>query len=606
MNNGFAGLFNITEEDLNKRKAGKQENAAKSNGKKSGKGTGKKAESRSIRHELPVRVRCGYIYKDFTVEECGGKSLDENTIKIKLREQYPELSGVSFMLADISATIAAVNEEKRKECESAPKRLVDTDASGGENAIEDSVSNNEKNSESISSEDAKAPEEKSIPANQSGMEKASLEVPEFASADSKEASAEVLIEKNDGGSWLTLQIYYQEIGENQKLTFPLTLVNGEYKIPVDQVMGMEALRQLWVDSYPEYKGCKLYYDDQHNLLVPFMEIKKDQELSVMEFTLPITVGYLNFTRVFTCMDFGEKERGTATLEEIRKLYGAVYPEYRFSTYYFNEEDNLLFPVITKEEKISGRERLPVPVRVRVIGTEIILQESDFKGKRTVSLEEIRQVLEGIYPEYSKERTEMLVDATGFVVPILRGSRKGYYVVPNKYGEGLYLVKGRDGYEHRVEKTPFGTFECRVDGTNPKFCLEAPKVPNEILNQVLSFFRKTPTKEAAIQLFYLRETKTYEIYIPEQKSTDCTVYFERNWEKENQAVLFMDIHSHGKYPAFFSSVDNDDEKGTRLYLVIGTLDMDPISYSWRIRAGIAGAYESLKLEDIFEGGVYYGL
>lgn len=564
---GFADLFNITEEELINRTTGKKGRTVKKD-EKLVKEKGKTAEVKSRRYKLPVRVRCGYIREDFTAEECGGKTLDDKTIKIKLRERYPELSGVSFNLKDLSSAVAAVNEEKK-------------------------VNQMDK----LESE--------------SSAEEMPMEVPEFADADSQDALFSgtdagnlVSVEMAAEGSWLTLQVYYQEMRENQKLTFPLTLVNGEYKIPVDQAMGIEAMRLLWVRSYPEYKGCKLYYDDRRNLIVPFMEIKRDQELGVKEFELPITVGYLDFSKVYNGLDFGVEAQKTATLEEIRKLYGAAYPEYRFSTYYWNEEDNILFPVITNDEKISGNERVSVPVRIRVIGTELVLQESDFKGKHTASLEEIRQALEEIYPEYSKERTEMLVDDRGFVVPVLRGSRKGYYLIPNKYGEGLYVVTGRDGYEYRVEKTPFGIFECRVDGAEPRFYMDAPKVPGQIFKQVIRFFRKTPTKEAAIQLFYLRESGTYEIYIPKQKGTEHTVRYNRNAKKEEQEILFMDIHSHGSYPAFFSQTDNKDEKGTRLYMVIGSLARDPITYSWDLRAGIAGAYQNLKLEDIFEGELSY--
>ena len=60
---------------------------------------------------------------------------------------------------------------------------------------------------------------------------------------------------------------------------------------------------------------------------------------------------------------------------------------------------------------------------------------------------------------------------------------------------------------------------------------------------------------------------------------------------------MEVHSHASMPAFFSIIDNQDEKGIRLYMVLGNLDKKAFSYV--LRAGLAGVYGKLKLEDVFE-------
>lgn len=607
-NSSFASLFNISEEDLMKKGKRKEEKPA---AKKANEKQKKQAGLKSSRFPLPVRIRCGYIQTEFTAENYDGKTIDEKTIKIKLREKYPELSGVSFTLKDISVTVSEIVKIRTRQLEQDLTKLEKP-----AEALELLVTDSEESEETEAPEDQMAAETEKN-SQEYGL---SADIPDFAGAEAEasdddgkdseeetvpteqavDVSAEVTAGEKEGGCWLTLQIYYQEVSEKQKLSFPLTLMNGDYQIPVQNAIGIEDMRQLWIESYPEYKGCKLYYDDRRNLLVPFMEIKKEQNLSTMDFKLPITVGFLHLSRVYTGVDFGPQEMDTVTLEEIREVYGCVYPEYRYSTYCYNEEDNSLFPVITRDEKVSGSERMAVPVTIRLLGSELVLQESDFKGKLKVSLEEVRQVIEEIYPEYSKERTEMLVDQKGFVVPILRGSRKGYIMKPGKNGHGLYIVEGRDGYTYRVEKTPLGIFECRINGTMPCFYLIGQKIPMGILEQVMDFFKYTPTREAAVQLFFMPGTGTYEIYIPEQDCTGSSVNFRRSLERENQGLLVMDIHSHGIHPAFFSSVDDDDEKGTRLYLVFGNLNTDRITCL--LRAGIAGSYQPLKLEDVFEGGM----
>lgn len=623
---GFASLFNISEEDLKKKGKVKEIKPDKKDAKKSKK---KQSTVNVTRFSLPVHVRCGYICMDFTADEFGGKTLDEKSIKIKLKEQYPELSGVSFQLRDFKNTVAVVDKEAHLWLKNnrigANNQLMDEqglsdgtdlyvpdseeatdtfkDSAGAEGAISEEISQESGDSDGIP-DFAGAEPEMGEKISDGYVELVQEE--NISKADGQEGNmqvkgdctseAEVKLEHN--GSWVTLQIFYQEVAEKQKFSFPLTLVNGDYKIPVDEMMGLSDMKQLWIDSYPEYKGCKLYYDEHHHLLVPFMEVDKEQDLMDKEFRLPITVGNLHLNRVYTSLDFGEEEQDSVTLEDIRKLYGRTYPEYRFGAYYYNEEDNILFPIVTKDEKNTGSERMKVPVTVRMIGTEIILQESDFKGKRNVSLEDVRQVIEEIYPEYSKERTEMVVDERDFVVPILRASRKGYDIKQRKGGCGLYTVIGRDQCKYRVENMPYGIFECRVDGADPQFHLTGPKIPMEILEQVIGFFKLTPTTEAAIQLFCL-PNGTYEIYVPKQVCTDSTVEYLRSREREEEWTLMLDIHSHGRYPAFFSCIDDRDEKGTRLFLVIGNLDTEHITYAFR--AGIAGFYQQLQIEDVFGGG-----
>lgn len=45
--------------------------------------------------------------------------------------------------------------------------------------------------------------------------------------------------------------------------------------------------------------------------------------------------------------------------------------------------------------------------------------------RTLSLEQIRQMLERSYPELSKDRCDMTYDPkTGIIVPVVKGARKG--------------------------------------------------------------------------------------------------------------------------------------------------------------------------------------
>ena len=228
---------------------------------------------------------------------------------------------------------------------------------------------------------------------------------------------------------------------------------------------------------------------------------------------------------------------------------------------------------------------------------MMVEKEDLKNAESATLQEIRTVIERIYPEFSKERTEMHYDERGFVIPVLKGSRKGVQIMNVRKNQGFFIVTGRDGSVYRIEQMPYGCFDCREDGSDVDFRMTEKKIPYGILMDVVAFFKRNPRKEAAVQIFYNLETEKYEIYYPEQQVTSASVVFTRNHDMENDKVLVMDIHSHGSMNAFFSSIDDNDEKGTRLFMVFGNLDKKEITH--KLRAGIAGNYKMLKLSDVFE-------
>lgn len=328
------------------------------------------------------------------------------------------------------------------------------------------------------------------------------------------------------------------------------------------------------------------------MLIPF--VRGESEVKGKKYRLPLTVGYLNLTEHYDKEDFGEAEDGV-TLKQIRELYARNHPEYDNAIFAFTGEGKYLFPVMNFQKE-GTTDSYSLPIVVRGPGFRLELDPVDFKGQESATLEEIRGAIENVYPEFSKERTEMVYDERGFVVPILRGSKKGVRITSDRAGQNLFFTKGRDGRDYRIEQMPYGFFDCSVDGEDVGFHLSADKVPGRILEEVIAFFKQDPGKEAAVQIFYDAERKEYRLYYPPQKAESCSVVFRRNPELENRCVLMMDIHSHGCMRAFFSSVDDHDEKGTRLFMVVGRLDGDA---ECRLRAGIAGFYRNVPVTDLFD-------
>jgi len=67
--------------------------------------------------------------------------------------------------------------------------------------------------------------------------------------------------------------------------------------------------------------------------------------------------------------------------------------------------------------------------------------------------------------------------------------------------------------------------------------------------------------------------------------------------DERYIHFMDVHSHNSMRAFFSPIDDADEKATRLYTVIGNLDKYLPDIKTRFSNG--GTFHEIDPSEVFE-------
>lgn len=166
------------------------------------------------------------------------------------------------------------------------------------------------------------------------------------------------------------------------------------------------------------------------------------------------------------------------------------------------------------------------------------------------------------------------------------SRRGVMkIVQNKIG--LFVVETKD-----VPGLP---------AVGEGLVLGIPKIPYYMLLQTITFFRAVMEKynnsEAMVQFYYDEQTSSYIMYCPEQEVSGAKVTFKRNAVMDDTYTLVMDIHSHNTMSAHFSSIDDADEKETRIFGVIGKLKNDTPEMSFRISVG--GDFKEIGTFDIFE-------
>jgi PRTRC genetic system protein A len=181
--------------------------------------------------------------------------------------------------------------------------------------------------------------------------------------------------------------------------------------------------------------------------------------------------------------------------------------------------------------------------------------------------------------------EYLVARDG--VPTRQGLAFDYLLA----GDGVYLVASNDALEVRV---PIAG--CSVRGLPPVYpaCnLKHGRLPQRIWDAIVW----------AAQVGYMRGHEVlvavtfdpnvgHRLTVPPQiAGPDRVVY-----RPPTSAVL--ELHSHGPHPAVFSSTDDRDEQGLRLYGVIGRLVAERPEVA--LRVGAYGHFLPVLWETAFDG------
>ena len=139
-----------------------------------------------------------------------------------------------------------------------------------------------------------------------------------------------------------------------------------------------------------------------------------------------------------------------------------------------------------------------------------------------------------------------------------------------------------------------------------------RVPMQLLKDIENFFRAFMIKnvtsaagyrpghgdyEAMALILYNLDTQQYRVSIPAQKVSKASVSYDIDDKADNEIVV-VDIHSHNSMGAFFSGVDDrDDRSGAWVTGVLGKLDQPEFASVWRFNAGATKV--QLTIADIFE-------
>ena len=204
------------------------------------------------------------------------------------------------------------------------------------------------------------------------------------------------------------------------------------------------------------------------------------------------------------------------------------------------------------------------------------------------MEKSKKFIDGI----KKGKSEAEKNPECIVKPRIKAQSKGEVIHLSSYKEfcsteeeahgsskAIVLLPSSDGRVYQMRKTPVGTFTAQAGNlpefpeVKPGFQMGLPKIPMHLLMFIWDFFAKLSERyelEALVHILYDMHSKEYTVRVPKQKLTHVSVDSVLEEEYPDHLIHVMDIHSHNTMPAKFSPVDDEDEKPTRLYAVMGML------------------------------------
>lgn len=158
------------------------------------------------------------------------------------------------------------------------------------------------------------------------------------------------------------------------------------------------------------------------------------------------------------------------------------------------------------------------------------------------------------------------------------------------GNGLFVRARRKELEALIPVA-----RCEVRGlkeVHPFIRMECGKIPVNLTQAILDEFSRDLPNESLVWL-QLNEERL-KVIKPPQVQNEISVHPVDPYDS-NGKDAFMDIHSHNLMEPYFSTDDDKDETGFRIFAVMGLLDKLPCVTA---RIGIYGHYWHLDADSVF--------
>ena len=248
---------------------------------------------------------------------------------------------------------------------------------------------------------------------------------------------------------------------------------------------------------------------------------------------------------------------------------------------------------------------------------IVKQVKDPKGTTIISMKESiersREFLEAlkkakdknpdclIKPKVTMQRKGTVAAYKGAFPTLAEAmaSDKVICLIPSGDGKIYELHKTEQG-EFLAPKSKIINFETIRAGFTPAL----PLIPMSLIGQIIAFFRsflrENDSYEAMAIIYWDKLDRRFFAYVPRQRVTSTSIDADLTdcpYDDSERYIRYADIHSHNTMEAFFSHTDDEDERGTGLYMVLGKLDSFFPDIQVRISCG--GSFVKLDPDTVIE-------
>lgn len=268
-----------------------------------------------------------------------------------------------------------------------------------------------------------------------------------------------------------------------------------------------------------------------------------------------------------------------------------------------------FPELESGKSVSWR------VRYGAISKSVADPKADTVAKVKEEIERSKAFLDGL----KKAKTDKERSPECLVSPVVIAKSKGIAAYAGVFptveaarasDKVICILPAQDGHIYEMRKSEMGEFIAPkkkvVDFAEVRagFTPALPLIPRDLTGQIISFFRcfmsETAEYEAMVFVYWDRQEQEFVAFVPKQTTTKASIHAElaENTLPEERYLHYADIHSHNSMAAEFSSIDDADERATRLYIVIGRLDKFYPDVTARVSCG--GTYLPIDPHLVMEG------
>lgn len=288
--------------------------------------------------------------------------------------------------------------------------------------------------------------------------------------------------------------------------------------------------------------------------------------------------------------------------------------------YGGAEEEIADPTVTfeklREEKAEDFPELDDKIKVSwKMNYGSISKTVTSPGKTTISemkskIEKSEEFMKMLKKNKGKAECKVMPSVTAHKKGIVNGGYKGFFNTFEeavKSGKHISYVPSDDGRVYEIRSNNIGTFIAPANKVSLSGKIRAgfipalPKIPFYILAQILTFFKSEATEngkyEAMAYIYWSFLDSKYYAYVPRQTVTKITIDAKEPELDEKMYPLVMEIHSHHSMESVFSPTDNNDEKKTRLYTVVGKLNKFFPDITTRISVG--GKFVEINPKLVFE-------